>query len=70
MAIEKGLVMCCECGKIRISDEHNFWVNREENPKLYDKFCGIFKDKITHGYCPEDFKKVKKEIDEYRNNSR
>ena len=67
MTIEKVLAMCCECGKIRIDNENNVWISQEENPQLYNKFYEKFKLRITHSYCPEDFKKAEKEIEEYLN---
>ena len=61
--IEKELlVMCCVCKKIRIDDENDLWLSREDNPVLYDKLINRFDERISHTYCPEDYEIVMEEI--------
>ncbi len=62
MELEELLGMCCVCGKIRIDNEKNKWISETENPFLYNSLIKKYEGKITHGYCPEDYAKVMKEI--------
>ncbi len=68
MEEEKILGMCCVCKKIKIDDESDLWLGREDNPVLYDRFLDRFKERISHGYCPEDFKKAMKDVEEFKKN--
>jgi len=51
------------------------WLKKEDNPALYLETVGKYenlKDKngipqISHGYCPEDYKKAMAELDDYEN---
>jgi hypothetical protein len=65
------LTMCCVCKAIRLD---GVWLKEKDNPKLYQENVGKAnnnKDKngipsISHGYCPEDYKKVMAELDDYK----
>lgn len=62
------LGICSVCKKIRISNNPSIWMSRDSNPSLYDIYMDEFKDNLTHGYCPEDFKKKKEELEEFKRN--
>jgi hypothetical protein len=64
MALNKILGICCipNCNKIRISNEFNLWLDREENPNLYDRL--IQGKELSHGYCPKHYEQAMKEIEE------
>jgi hypothetical protein len=61
MTLNNILGICCipNCNKIRISDEFNLWLGREEDTKLYDRL--IQGKDLSHGYCPEHSEQVMKE---------
>lgn len=58
------LGMCLICKKIRVGDKNDLWLKREDNPVLYDRLCEAFQNRISHGYCPEDFQKFIQSCDE------
>lgn len=47
--------VCSICERIRVDDEHNFWLDKSENPAEYDSI--IRQHEPTHTYCPDCFKK-------------
>jgi hypothetical protein len=64
MTIEdKCIAICCVCNKVRISDNPQIWLAKEEDEKKYNDL--IKEKKFTHTYCPEDYQKVMKEIEDY-----
>ena len=63
---DKVLPICCVCNAIRISDENDLWLKKDDNPLLYSRIYEKFKSKFTHSYCPEDFEKA---MGDARNNS-
>ena len=50
---KKVLAICLTCKAIRFDDKNNLWLNKDDNPVLYDRLSETFKDNISHGYCPE-----------------
>lgn len=58
---EEHLAICSACGRIRVDNKHNFWLNEEDNPEAYKNIRGRYgKTRISHSYCPECLKKQKK----------
>jgi len=66
------LVACCVCKRIRIDgnadydDRDGFWLSREQNPEGYDSIMRDYKDKISHGYCPQHLEEAMKEVEEFK----
>ena len=72
----KGILsICCveNCGKIKIVCESENWVSREDfpNPEIYNNLVEAYRklgpekkftEGLSHGYCPEDFKKYMEEL--------
>ena len=58
------------CEKIRIDDKGNRWLKREDNPVLYNRFVDRFKERISHGYCPEDYEKAIEEVENFKNKNK
>ena len=58
--------MCCVCKKIRMNDEKDLWMRREDNPVLYDESVNRFGGRVSDTYCPEDYERVMKEIENRR----
>ncbi len=66
--IEKELLtVCCAhgCDKIRIDDDKNLWLSRENDRVQYDELMNQFAERISHGLCPEDYEVAMKEAREY-----
>jgi hypothetical protein len=59
---DKCIPICCVCNKIRISDNPQIWLAREEDEKKYNNL--IEGKKFTHGYCPEDYEKTMRALEE------
>jgi len=62
----KLLGICSVCKSIRISNNPPVWMSRDVDPNLYDMYMKKYKDNLTHGYCPDDYEKAKKELDEFK----
>jgi hypothetical protein len=63
MTIEdKCIAICCVCNKIRISDNPVIWLAKKEDEKRYNNL--IEGKKFTHGYCPEDYERALRTIEE------
>jgi hypothetical protein len=54
---KKVLGICSVCKAIKVDDENQLWLKREDNPRLYDLLIEKYKENLSHGICPEDFKK-------------
>ncbi len=65
MTKNEFLVECSVCKKIKLDDEKEIWISRNENPILYDSLQDTYKENISHGYCPKDSEQFNKEIDKY-----
>ncbi len=61
-AENKVLFMCLKCRKIEIDKKNNFWLAREVDPKLYDRYIQKFEKDISHGYCPEHGKEIQENL--------
>jgi hypothetical protein len=50
----KFLSLCSYCGKIRVSDNLNIWINRKDNPRLYNSFLErhLLSNKFLFDYTP------------------
>ena len=60
------LTRCCVCKSIKVD---GVWMRKETNPKLYDRFIEKYSQEgkgISDGYCPEDFQKALKEIENFK----
>ena len=62
---KKVLGMCCRCETIRVDNENNLWLKREDNAVLYDEMVKSFEGRISHGYCPEHYKMAMEEVRRY-----
>ncbi len=62
----KILTMCCVCKKIKINDEFDLWLKREDNSVLYNRFINKFGERVSDGYCPEDLEKAMEEVKQYK----
>lgn len=45
------LGICSVCKKIRIDNENNTWMSKENQPKLYERYIQKYEKKLTHSYC-------------------
>jgi len=43
-----------DCKKIRIEDDPQRWLSREENQDLYDRYLGAYGIQVSHTYCSRD----------------
>jgi hypothetical protein len=64
MALNDIIGICCipTCNRIRVNNEANLWLGRDENPHLYDEL--IQGKRLSHGYCPEHYEQAIKELEE------
>ncbi len=61
--IEKEILAICSiCKKIRVDDEANLWLRRKDNPVLYDRLMDMFRGRLSHSYCPEDYQEIMKNL--------
>ena len=68
------VVVCCfpKCGKIKINE--SIWENedkiKEKYPEIYSKYLISKNNKeLSHGYCPDCYKEVIKELDNEPSNN-
>ena len=71
----KGALLICSfsnCKKIGILiKKRKYWMAKSENPEVYDNLVShynqlgkdILTNGISHGYCPEDYKRILRESD-------
>jgi len=52
-----------ECARIKVDDELEKWISRDDNPELYDRYIEAYRDmKLSHGYCPRCYEGVKRDF--------
>ncbi len=61
---EKILPICSYnfCRQIRIRDEPALWLDKGEEPFLYNLF--IYKKRLSHGLCPSCFERDMRKLKE------
>ena len=60
--LDKVLGICCVCNKIRIGDSNSPWLDRGDNPELYDRFIRKYEGRLSHTYCQEHFREASNKI--------
>ena len=51
MGLRELLGYCMGCHKIRIDDENDRWLSRDENPEYYDMLMKNYEGKLSHSFC-------------------
>jgi len=56
------LAVCSNCRKIRVDDDEDVYLSKEDNQELYDKYIKVYEGNLTYGYCPPCFRKAREEM--------
>ena len=59
------LTICMGCQRVRINDESNLWLSKEENPNLYEGLLEEHEGNLSHGYCPPCGERAMEEADNF-----